>query len=490
MASHEERRRSFDGIAQQYAVARPQYPEVLIDEVIELSGIPQKGRILEIGPGPGTASVAFAAKGYRMVCLEPGSSLAEIARERLAPWPEVAVHTVRFEDWPLEPSAFDMVLAASSIHWIDPEVAYTKSAAALRPQGAFVLLRNRPVRSGTSELWQQINTVYEKLLPPPERSSPPNARPDGRNTDDMRDSGLFTDVVEYHHEWEKVFSAEAYIQLLETYSDHQTLPPETKAMLYAEVRDIIFRHGGTINLIYDSYFILGRKGAIAGIPGETNTGAYNRWSSFYDEYPNPTVAADEMHFPALWQHLRGKRVIEVGCGTGRHTVKLSLAGNDVVAVDPSHGMLSKAREKLAGQAVEFIEGDFLTFQLPRDCGFDAVIASLVLEHIRDLRAFFVRCAGLLHPAGELFLSEIHPDRSATGILAHFKDPLSNAEVHLESYAHTAHEIETAARSAGFTLVATHTVSGDENLAAANPKWSKYLGLPMVQIWNFQSAVPA
>src|SRR3954453_14840517 len=72
---------------------------------------------------------------------------------------------------------------------------------------------------------------------------------------------------------------------------------------------------------------------------------YNLWSGFYDRYPNSTVAIDDRHFPQLWHDLRGACVLEVGCGTGRHTRRLLAQGNRVTGVDVSSGMLEVAREK-------------------------------------------------------------------------------------------------------------------------------------------------
>lgn|GEM_PF-1885793 len=39
---------------------------------------------------------------------------------------------------------------------------------------------------------------------------------------------------------------------------------------------------------------------------QNNQAGYNTWSSFYDTYPNPTVAADELAFPACWSHVKNK----------------------------------------------------------------------------------------------------------------------------------------------------------------------------------------
>lgn len=214
-------------------------------------------------------------------------------------------------------------------------------------------------------------------------------------------------------------------------------------------------------------------------PSKKNIAGYDQWSGFYDAYPNPTVTMDELSFPALWEHLSGKRVLEVGCGTGRHTGKLSLR-NEVVGLDQSAGMLSVAREKLPG--LQFVQADFLSCGEFAPASFDAIVVSLVLEHFRDPREFLTRAAGLLRSGGELFLSEIHPHRTAQGTLAHFRDPERGEEIHLESYPHTEEELQVAAAGAGLAIKQSVDVIGDERLGVMRDKWRKYLGVPMVKMF--------
>jgi SAM-dependent methyltransferase len=78
------------------------------------------------------------------------------------------------------------------------------------------------------------------------------------------------------------------------------------------------------------------------MPGasDVSRSAYDRWLVFYDQEPNPIVAVDEAHFPGIWRRLSGQRVLEIGCGTGRHTtLKLARQGNEVVGIAP----LARAR---------------------------------------------------------------------------------------------------------------------------------------------------
>lgn len=210
---------------------------------------------------------------------------------------------------------------------------------------------------------------------------------------------------------------------------------------------------------------------------------YDIWAADYDSYPNPTVATDEMGFPNFWRHHSGRKVLEVGCGTGRHTKKWVEAGNSLTAIDISPGMLAMARSKISSLNVNFIEGDFIAQKnLAHD--FDIVVESLMLEHIQDLAAFFNQCVTVLKTGGDLYLSEIHPQRTQAGIGAHFKVKNSDAEIHLVSFPHTENEIETCAAKAGFKLVNSKDLLGEQKLAELNLKWERHLNQPMIKIWHF------
>lgn len=215
----------------------------------------------------------------------------------------------------------------------------------------------------------------------------------------------------------------------------------------------------------------------------SNQQGYDQWSSFYDDYTNPTVAMDERFFPSYWGHHRQEKILEIGCGTGRHTQKLASRQNTVTALDVSSGMLEVARRKIQCAHVTFIEGDFLSLNIS-DHDYDVVIESLVLEHIEDLQGFFKKAALGLKPGGHFYLSEIHPERTQAGVMAHFKDPQSGDDIHLVSYAHTEETILRAAELADLRLLKAEDILGDQELAAANPKWLRHLGKPMIKIFHF------
>jgi SAM-dependent methyltransferase len=67
----EQRRNWYSPVADVYYNARPPYPEPLINRSITLAQLSADASILEVGCGPGNATVASAPFGFSITCLEP-----------------------------------------------------------------------------------------------------------------------------------------------------------------------------------------------------------------------------------------------------------------------------------------------------------------------------------------------------------------------------------------------------------------------------------
>src|SRR5687767_5928403 len=85
---------------------------------------------------------------------------------------------------------------------------------------------------------------------------------------------------------------------------------------------------------------------------------YDKWAESYDSYPNGLIKIEEPIVRRLLGDVAGKRVLDAGCGTGRHTAWLAQQGARVTGVDPSSAMLAHARTKCPD--VDFVEGTFAT----------------------------------------------------------------------------------------------------------------------------------
>jgi len=254
------RRNSFDAIAEQYAEARPAYPSSVFDLISDR--VPPPARVLEVGPGPGVATLPLAERGYEVVGVELGTNLARVARRRLAGFPSVHIVHADFQEWEPVPGSFDLVLAASAWHWIDPSIGYARAQAALRSGGYLVLVANhpRPGRLGSAQrrFWDATDPIYRRYAPAlvARRGWHPTRLPDLRP--EMRRSA-FQDVERIVIRWRLTFASEAYVRLLDTYSDHRTLPDSQRQRLLGAIRGLADdRFGGNVRREYDTVVHLAR----------------------------------------------------------------------------------------------------------------------------------------------------------------------------------------------------------------------------------------
>jgi SAM-dependent methyltransferase len=94
------------------------------------------------------------------------------------------------------------------------------------------------------------------------------------------------------------------------------------------------------------------------------------------------------------------RVLDVGCGDGRHIVEAARRGAYAVGLDYDTGELAKARLRIGGQRVDLVVGD--ATRLPfRDGLFDNIICTETLEHLPDDAGALREIARLLGPGGQL-----------------------------------------------------------------------------------------
>lgn len=234
----ERLRTTFDAAADRYDRARPRYPAALYDALLEVTGVGRSGQVLEIGPATGIATRELATRGLVVTAVELGTDLARTARERLADLATVEIVHADFDTWPLPAAQFDLVVAATSWHWLDPATRLDRAAEALRPGGHLAHWAATHVFPIAGDpFFHEIQEVYEEIgegLPPDATWPAPGALPDTRAELDA--DARFDDVVVRHFDWVVEYDAEGYIDLLETFSGHIAMADRQRNRLYGEIR--------------------------------------------------------------------------------------------------------------------------------------------------------------------------------------------------------------------------------------------------------------
>lgn len=141
--------------------------------------------------------------------------------------------------------------------------------------------------------------------------------------------------------------------------------------------------------------------------------AQARYDAVADFYISGFDSADDRVSLALLDLLEpvtGLRVLDVACGHGRITRELARRGADVVGIDISRNLISKARETEQNEplGIHYINADVTTPRALGDSQFDAVACSFGLSDIDDLDAAITAVSGALRPHRHFVFSILHP----------------------------------------------------------------------------------
>lgn len=215
---------------------------------------------------------------------------------------------------------------------------------------------------------------------------------------------------------------------------------------------------------------------------------YDLWAPQYDHNGNPMVAIDELTFANYLSNVQpNETVLDLGCGTGRLSIQLDQAGAEVTGLDGSAGMLEQAKAK-SPASIQYVQHDFATPLPLKNDSFDRVVSSLVLEHLADLELFFQEMARVAKPGAQMYVSAMHPAMLLRSKQAHFTDEASGTEIYPQGYPHLNSDFILAILKAGLTLSDMQELPGTPNLAQAFPKAKKYIGWPMLVVFELTKTV--
>lgn len=119
-------------------------------------------------------------------------------------------------------------------------------------------------------------------------------------------------------------------------------------------------------------------------------------------------AGEWPQFRALFPCLKGKSVLDLGCGYGWHSRYAAESGAaKVLGIDASQKMLDYAQKFNAQENIEYRLCTVEEYGYPQ-ASFDCVISNLVLHYVRELAPVFQKIFACLKPGGVFLLNIEHP----------------------------------------------------------------------------------
>jgi SAM-dependent methyltransferase len=262
--THRERlAATFDADAERYERARPQYPAELFADLGDVAGLSPGARVLEVGPGTGQATRGLLAEGWRVVAVERGPALADVARRELA-GTDLRVDVGTFEAWPPDgrgEDPFDAVVSATAWHWVDPDTGYRHATDLLRPGGSIGLIATTHVLPGDGDpFFVDVQRVYARFGDVLEGGPPGPADVADPYVEDIAASGLFHPPVVRRYLWPCTYTAEQYVDVLSTYSDNLAMPEgQRRDFLDGVAAMIRDRPSGTVTKHYLNHLVVARR---------------------------------------------------------------------------------------------------------------------------------------------------------------------------------------------------------------------------------------
>jgi SAM-dependent methyltransferase len=263
-----ERRDVFGEAVEQYARARPGYPDAMVEDILAY-GDPIS-EILEVGAGTGKATVSFASRGVSMTCLEPDPRMAARLREECASFRNVTIEVSRLENYS-RPLAFDALIAGQSWHWVDRLRRWDLAYEAVREGGTIALFWNAYVvadeatRNELRAIDQRYSVDFGNygVTGHEDDGSDEIELEEGWPAYDLVTDSRFQDLVSRRYRRHLDYDVDTFVDLLASTSSYRLLEEGDREQLFGEVRAVLSRQAEPVAMTIVTDLFLGRTASPA-----------------------------------------------------------------------------------------------------------------------------------------------------------------------------------------------------------------------------------
>jgi SAM-dependent methyltransferase len=240
-----DRGRVFDAWAPDYDRYRPGYPDALLDEIARRLALSERPDVVDLGAGTGRATLAMAARGWRVTAVEPGRSMLDILRSRAADdGLLVATLQANAEETGIDPGTVDLVTAGQAFHWFDGPRALDEAARILRPDGGLALFWNVRDERRSAFVADYHRLLQERIGDADTGRYIQAGRPSGseRTRRLLSESSAFGDVELTEIQHEVTMTAASFLGMVFTASYVHDLSPDDQGRFRRDVTALLDRH--------------------------------------------------------------------------------------------------------------------------------------------------------------------------------------------------------------------------------------------------------
>jgi len=254
-------RELYSEVATKYSAFRPQYPAVMIDTAIARCNLRPAANVLEIGCGPGTATLPLLQRGLHLTCVEPSSGMLAEARQLCNSFANVTFHQNTFQEFQGSCQLLHAVVAATSFQWVADKSSIQKIHGLMHNDSALILLWNLPLEPPPA--------VREEFARKTGRPSPfffggfsvsehrENIRT--RILDVVESSGLFEEFSHDEHANEAAISINEYLGFLSTLSGFIRMTEFERERFFSEARQVFNGFGEQITCTSSCFLNVAKK---------------------------------------------------------------------------------------------------------------------------------------------------------------------------------------------------------------------------------------
>ena len=142
--------------------------------------------------------------------------------------------------------------------------------------------------------------------------------------------------------------------------------------------------------------------------------AHKWWDPTSEFKPLHEINPLRLNFIKSSVDIKGKKILDVGCGGGILSESLANEGADVTGIDQGDRVIkiAKLHAKESGIKVKYKHINIEDFYKNTDERFDVITCLEMLEHVPDPNSIINTCSKLLMPGGKIYFSTINKNLKA------------------------------------------------------------------------------